>query len=241
MEMDGDIAELLGIHIGDGCISKNERYSEYYLGGDITEEREYHDNWVGPLFNKKIMKPFFNKKVNYKEHPKVGIYGFHIFNKELVKLFEELGIKSGSKINMGIPQYIMKDESLSRRFLRGLFDTDGSIYFNKNKTASNPINNQPVIKLGTVSNILIKDLFKLLNKLGLHPRLKKPYKGKRNKNRVYEIVIYRRADIKFFIEDIEFKNPKHHTKWRVFKKLGYCPPKTTLSQRKAILKNPKPF
>ena len=40
MKIDGDLAELLGIHVGDGCISENKRYSEYYLGGDLIEERE---------------------------------------------------------------------------------------------------------------------------------------------------------------------------------------------------------
>ena len=66
MKIDEELAELFGIHIGDGCISENPRYSEYYLGGDLTEEKEYHDNWVGPLFNKKIMIPLFNKNVTYK-------------------------------------------------------------------------------------------------------------------------------------------------------------------------------
>ena len=43
MKMDCDLAEIIGIHIGDGCISKNNRYCKYYLGGDLKEEREYHD------------------------------------------------------------------------------------------------------------------------------------------------------------------------------------------------------
>jgi len=74
MKIDEELAELIGIHIGDGCISINKRYQEYYLGGDLKEEKEYHDTWVAPLFNKKIMIPLYNKKVRYKEHPKVGIY-----------------------------------------------------------------------------------------------------------------------------------------------------------------------
>ena len=80
------------MHIGDGCISENKRYSEYYLGGDLKEEKEYHNQWVGPLFNKKVMIPLFNRSVKYKEHPKVGIYGFHIFNKKLVDFFKKIGI-----------------------------------------------------------------------------------------------------------------------------------------------------
>jgi len=236
MKIDDDLAELIGIHTGDGCISKNKRYSEYYLGGDIKEEKEYHNKWVSLLFNKKIMIPLFNKKVKYKEYPKTGIYGFYIFNKDLVNFFRKLGINHGSKINIEIPKQILKNKNLSKRFLRGLFDTDGSIYFDRNKSSKNQLNNRPNIKLGTVSLKLANQVFDMLKKLDLNPRMKKPYKGKRDKNKVYTVLIYRKKDIEYFIKKIGFKNPKHYTKWNLFEKNGYCPPYTTLKQRITILK-----
>jgi len=235
MKIDEDLAELFGIHIGDGCISENKRYSEYYLGGDLIEEKEYHDNWVGPLFNKKIMNPLFNKNVIYKEHPKVGVYGFHVFDKKLVNFFRDFDICIGSKINVRIPNYILKDKKLLKRFIRGLFDTDGTIYFDKNYSAKNPINNRPIIRLGTVSKKLFDDVLVSLKKLGLKPRIKNPYKGKKDKNLVYSLLLSRKEDINFFINEIGFKNSKHYTKWQVFQKLNYCPSKTTLKQRKAII------
>jgi intein/homing endonuclease len=236
MKLDGDLAEIIGIHIGDGCISVNERYSMYYLGGDLREEREYHDKWVSPLFNKKIMLPLYGKKILYKDYPKVGIYGFYIFNKKIVSLFNKFGIKPGSKINISIPNRIKKHPKLVKRFLRGLFDTDGNIYFDKNRSAKIRKNNQPAIKLGTVSSGLANQVFELLKKLGFHPREKRPYKGKRDKNFVYTILIYRRGDIIKFIKEIGFKNPKHYTKWLVYKKFGFCPPHTTLKERRRMLK-----
>ena len=239
MKIDGDLAELMGIHIGDGCISVNDRYSEYYLGGDLTQEKEYHDTWVGPLFNKTIMIPLFNKKVVYKEHPKVGVYGFYIFNKELVGFFNKLGIKSGSKINVRIPESIMNDEKLSKRFLRGLYDTDGTIYFNKNYSAKNPIHNRPKIKMDSVSKGLIDDVSKLLVNLKLDPRPRKVYQGKRNKNPAYGVIIDKISRVKLFLKIIGFKNSKHYTKWAIFKKQGFCPPHTSLQQRKEILVNQK--
>lgn len=235
MQIDGDLAEIIGIHIGDGCISKNERYFEYYIGGDLKEEREYHDKWVSHLFNKKVMLPLLNKRVVYKEYPKTGVYGLYIFDKEVFSFFEKLGLPCGTKINVEVPSQILNNKSLSIRFLRGLFDTDGSIYFDKNKSSNHPINNRPIIKLGTVSKILSKQVFVMLKDLGLNPRMKKPYKGKRDKNEVYTILIYRILDIKYFIKYIGFKNPKHYTKWMIFKNQGYCPPYTNLQERKCIL------
>ncbi len=239
MKIDEDLAEILGMHIGDGCISVTKRYSEYYLGGDLKEEKEYHDEWVKPLFNKKIMIPFFNKEVNYKEHPKVGIYGFHIFNKEVVKFFEKLGVPAGKKTNIKAPLQIINNQKLHKRFIRGLFDTDGNIYFDKNRSAKNPINNVPNIKLDNISKPLIDQVHKMISNLGLHPRLKKPYQGKGNRHKIHSILIYRKGDIKYFIEEIGFKNSKHHTRWLVYKKQGFLQPRTTLEERKKILSSKK--
>lgn len=235
MKIEEDMAEIIGIHIGDGCISCNKRYKEYYLGGDLIEEKDYHNNWVAPLFNKHVMIPLYGKEVKYKEHPKVGIYGFHIFDEKIVRFFENLGIKSGSKINIEIPEYILKDKNLLKRFLRGLFDTDGCIYFDVNRSAKERLNNRPTISLGTVSKKLGEQVFNSLINLGYYPRMKKPYKGKKDKNTVYRVLIYRVEDIKKYINEIGFKNPKHETKWMVFNKLGYCPSRTTLIERKNIL------
>tara|TARA_Y100000310_G_C20502432_1_gene724675 strand:+ start:62 stop:775 length:714 start_codon:yes stop_codon:yes gene_type:complete len=235
MEKDGDLAELMGIHIGDGCISVTEKYFEYYLGGDLKEEIRYHDEWVAPLFNRKIMLPLLNREVVYKKHPKVGIYGFHIFNKELVDFFKKLEISSGTKLNIVIPSWIKSDDKFSLRFLRGLFDTDGNLYFDKNRSSRSPINNCPTIKLGTVSKLLIDEVYDLLVKFGMHPRIKNPYKGKRDKNPVHTVLLYRKGDIEFFIRNIGFKNPKHSTKWRLFEKYRKCLPKTTLNQRLTLL------
>ena len=237
MKIDEELAELFGIHIGDGCISENTRYSEYYLGGDLTEEKEYHDNWVGPLFNKKIMIPLFNKNVTYKEHPKVGVYAFHIFDKNFVNFFKKFGICSGSKINAGIPKIILSDKNLLKRFIRGLFDTDGSIFFHKNYSVKISKHIFPKIQLGSVSEKLVKDVYNSLKLLGMSPIMKKPYKGKRDKNIVFRVIIYRKEDIQFYIDEIGFKNPKHYTKWQVYKKLGYCPPHTTLNERRDLIRD----
>ena len=238
MKIDGDMAELLGIHIGDGCISVNKRYSMYYVGGDITEEKEYHDSWVSILINKKVLIPLNKEKAKYKEYPKVGIYGLYIFNKEVVDFFRKFGIVAGSKKEQGVPNEILLNKELTKRFIRGLFDTDGNIYFDKNRSCKNPINNVPIIQLGTTSKKIAKQVFSSLIRLNFFPRMKKPHKGKRDKNVVYTVLIYRKRDIERYIIEIGFKNSKHMTKWMVFKKQGYLQPKTTLKGRKEILNLP---
>lgn len=235
MKIDGDMAEIIGIHIGDGCMSINNRYKEYYLGGDLKEEKEYHDKWVSLLFNKKIMIPLYNKKIRYKEYKKTGVYAFYIFDSKIVDFFMKLGIPPGPKIHMGVPDKIRNNRKLAKRFLRGLFDTDGNIYFDKSRSIKKGINNIPEIKLGTVSEKLINHIFEILIGLGFHPRKKKPYKGKRDKNVVHTLLIYRKDDIRRYINEIGFKNPKHYTKWLLYEKYGFCLPHTSLEDRKYLL------
>ncbi len=230
--------ELLGMCVGDGCISVNDRYSEYALLGDMKEEREYYESHVIPLFNDLIMMPILNRKIVGKLYPKMGVFGFIVFNSKICEYFMSTGLKSGPKTKIKLPKYITRAKpELLKAFLRGLFDTDGSIYFEKNYSAKSDKHIRPKIKLGTTSETLKNQIKQMCKSIGIRVIDKKPYKGKRDKNMNYELVIYRKMDIEKWIKEVGFNNSKHTTKIQVWNKLGYCPPKKTINQRKEILKN----
>ncbi|MDP3919018.1 MAG: LAGLIDADG family homing endonuclease [Nanoarchaeota archaeon] len=241
MEISKKLAEIIGIHMGDGCISINSRYSEYAILGDISEEKEYYDKHLVPLYNQHIFIPILKKKVLPKSYKKNGTYGIIVFKKEITDYFQSLGVKSGSKLNMSIPKVILDNKKLWNHFIRGVFDTDGSIYFNKNYSVKeeNRKHNQPRIKLGMTSKKVIMEIYSMLKELGYKPYLKPSYKGKRDKNPVYSIMLQRREDIKRYIKEIGFNSTKHQTKWKLYQERGYCPPNTTLEERYNLLKNPK--
>lgn len=229
--MDKKLAELVGICIGDGCISINQRYHEFAISGDLSEEREYYDNHVVPLFNECIAKPFFNKEVMAKEDPSNGVYGFHIFNKDLVQKLLDLGLTKSPKTNVKIPKKFMGKE-LIPFVLKGLFDTDGTVYFNK---ATSGKYSQPRISLGSISTELVQQVKEALISMGFKPMNKKPYKGKRDKNTVHYVQIYLKKDIDRWMDLIGFNNPKHLTKILTWKNFGFCQPNTSLEERKCNL------
>jgi len=243
MVISKDLAKLIGIQLGDGCISITDRYHECAISGDINEEKEYYDEIIIPLYNKLVFYPILNKKLNAKEYKKNGTYGILVFNRQVVEFFLNKEIKSGSKLDAEVPSFIIKNKRLWIPFLRGLFDTDGSIYFNKNYAVkeSKRKHNRPRIKLGMTSKKIIFQVNFMLKKLGFNTYLKPPYKGKRDKNPVYSIMIQRKEDIQKFINKIGFESTKHKTKWEIFQKLGYCPPKTTLKERYKLLIESKPL
>jgi hypothetical protein len=48
--INAEVAELLGAFIGDGWIEKRKK--GMYILGNITEDKEYYDNFLAPLFSK---------------------------------------------------------------------------------------------------------------------------------------------------------------------------------------------
>ncbi|MBN2421430.1 hypothetical protein JXB27_04090 [Candidatus Woesearchaeota archaeon] len=235
MEIDEKLAELIGITIGDGCISITKRYSEYAVSGDVNEEREYYDSHVIPLMKEVLARKIPDVKICGKEYSKTGVYGVYIFDKRVTDFFIEYGLKSGKKTFVEIPKSILENKKTHIPFLRGLFDTDGSIFFQKSNSTKNPIHKFPRITLVSTSHLLIEQVANILLSLGYSPKIQKPSKGKRDKNPSHRLSIHRRQDTAKWIEETGFSSPKHLTKIAVWRKLGYCPPKTTINQRKAIL------
>lgn len=59
-----------------------------------------------------------------------------INRKELVKELKVLGMETGNKTKnqAEVPELARKSPEMSLRFIKGLFDTDGSIFFHRRKT-----------------------------------------------------------------------------------------------------------
>ena len=153
MKITEELAELIGIHIGDGCLSDNGRYKECALLGDMNEEEEYYKNHIMPLFNRIVAKPLINRELQLKKYPSMGVCGFLCFDKRIFNYYKSLGITVGSKLNTKIPKKFLT-RKLVKHTLRGIFDTDGCIYFDKNRTAKNPINKVPIIRIASTSKQL---------------------------------------------------------------------------------------
>lgn len=237
-----EFAEFLGWHFGDGCISVKGSRHQYFLTGDLIEEQEFYKKVIIPRFNN-LFEDKLKKDVSLRKYKSVGVCGIYVFDKKFVSLLtDKLHIKTGKKINISLPEYIKTNEQ-KINFLRGLFDTDGSIYFcrsnfkTKNKSLHNLFHYKPRIKIATISEPLISDVYDILIYLGFHPRMRKVYRKKKTESFMHGVVLYRKDDIKRYLELINFKNPKHKSKIQVAKKYGFCPPFTRLNERKKIIEN----
>jgi len=237
------LAELLGNSMGDGSLEYAKR-KRFQLRGHETEDREHYQKFIIPTFNEIIALPLAGKTVGTITDHKRNSYGISIESKVVVEFLKNHGLPTGDKKELSIPVWIRQNEKFLKAFLRGLFDTDGSIYFSKNYSAKSNHHKATRLVLGMTSKKLINQIHKSLLSMGFHPYLIKPFKSKTNKRYAYRVQISKKEDIIKWVEEIGFSNSKHMTKYLIRIRYGFCPPLTTIQQRKDILENkldPKSF
>lgn len=190
--------ELIGAIIGDGHI--HMKNSKYYVGitGHIKNDKDY--------FNKlsELIYKIWDKNPQIKNRA----YGLRLrfYSKEIVlRLINkfELPFNYGKCYRVKIPKKIAKDWNLSKHTIRGIVDTDGSI-FTANKPGSP---NYPSIEITTTSKALARQLKELLEYRGFRVAKIWSYKSKTSKNQAYKVALNGRKNLKKWIEEIGFSNP----------------------------------
>ena len=205
----GDLAEETGIHIGDGSMNfyaSQRGKGCYTVAGHHIDDREYINKIVLPLVKKVYGKT--PKPRNWSQ----GTYGFRIVNNDIVNFKHTvLGLPLGKKVKLEIPELIIQDLDLTKRFLRGLVSTDGSV------TVST-VNGKPYprIYLSSISKELILQVKEILKKMGFRVSY---WEGKQVESHwklQYKLHLNGIEMLKKWNEEIGFNNPKQATKARCF-------------------------
>ena len=234
--MSPELAEICGVHAGDGYMRlRGQNKGEVDISGHL-EEKDYYDLHVVPLFNKA-----FNLDIKGRAFTR-GSYGFVCYKKEVRDVLIELGFPSGKKSKIvKVPNMILESNNLSfyAAFLRGLFDTDGNLYFRKSYFGVNKFNktynHYPAIKIVSISKFLIECVIKMLHDLDIIFNYHCRDQRKKNESREYILSISGLDGLNKWMELIGIKNPVKLTRYLIWKKFGFCPPNITLKQREDIL------
>lgn len=123
--------EFYGALFGDGWLSrlkyKCKTINLIGFSGNAKKDRPYF------VYLQKNIKELFNRTGYLKERPKYNAIELTFNHKDLIKkLNEEINFPIGQKYNLQIPKPILDLGSLKTNFiLRGVFDTDGCLYFDK--------------------------------------------------------------------------------------------------------------
>ena len=229
-------AEIVGLCFGDGSLTKrhsgkNKGKLRFQMRGSITEDREHYDDYVKPLFDRvigAIPTTIYNGKKPY--------YGISTESGKICNYLVSLGIPVGIKNELIIPEWILQDRNYMKGFLRGFFDTDGSIFCQKSYNVQNSLHRLIKISFGSSSKKLICDIHTLLNKVEIKGVIKNPLlHEEKNWKTLHILRIESNKDVERWFNIIGSNNSKHITKFEVWKRFGFCPPHTTIKQRRIIL------
>ncbi len=200
-----NLAEFIGIHIGDGTmLIVNNGYMIGY-SSNLTTDLEYTNHI------KKLIKILFNADSRIEKYYEKNATYLRIYSKAICMfLNRKFGIPFGKKSKIiDIPRPIANDTILLQSCIRGIFDTDGGVIFQKFNGYS-----YPVVKITTSSEKLANTLIAGLKKFGFHPIV---FKGK---NGINEISVKRKGEFEKWFHIIGSSNPKNLYKYSMFKNGG---------------------
>ncbi len=239
-EFTAELAEDVGYHIGDGYMKswKNKwsfKYDFCYTGHSI-DDRDYIFSVLLPrklaLFN--LTKYRISERLDRKE------LSIRFRSKAILTFYKyTTGVQESPKNNICVPKWIFSNKNFTKAFLRGLFDSDGSVTFLKKYKQ---LNYYPVIRLCTISKLLFNDVISLLSNLNIKcAKLEYKRLDKRYADRIfmrYDIDINGVKGLNNWMEKIGFRNPKHLSKINIWKRQGYCEPYSSTPKRLLIISEP---
>ena len=193
-----ELAEFVGIVLGDGHIEHDKMVR---IVGNSKSDYEYITIHVANL-----SMNLFGIEPRFHLHKTFNAIYLSLSSKELVLYLSEIGLKSGNKtINqVTMPDWICNNGCFLKACIRGLYDTDGSVYellphwpglFQICFTAKN------IKLLNQVREALLSFGYNVsqISNIG-------------KENTTPRIYITRKECVRKFYSDIGFKNPKHNKK-----------------------------
>jgi hypothetical protein len=199
-KIDDYLAEETGIHVGDGSMNiYSGKKHLYTLACHKIDDKEYMDNFILPL-----MQRIYGLTPKPRAWSK-GTYGFRISSRQVVQFKHHiLGLPLGKKTEISIPKLIYQDKKLMQSFLRGLFDTDGSLYLWRRRKEI-----YPRIYFGNVSEQLVHQVKTFLLQEGFKLTYWKAISKHRNWNDLHRICLNGNKMITKWADEIGFSNPKN--------------------------------
>lgn len=235
-----ELAEDIGIQIGDGSngIWKRGKGENNYIVevyGNLIEDEIYLTKFVKPL-----KESLYGVHVSKHKNKSAGTIIDRIYSKNLVFFYKSLGLPIGKKVDLKIPRFILENRELQIACLRGLMDTDGTLSFRKGDYKNYSF---PIVKFSSNSRKLSLQVCKILDNLEIpfSAQFNIQQYDKRTK-KIYvksEVCIQGKKNLEKWMRIVGFNNITQHSKYLVYKKLGYCQSHTTLNQRLNILKEEK--
>ena len=154
------LSELLGIMLGDGCLSSSGSKYFVYICGHKTNDFKYHDQ-----ITRKLFKELFDKDIKIQFRSDENTLFIRFSDKEIFNFLRKY-LPVGSKYEkMKVPKVVRADLKYANCLIRGFFDTDGCIILSK-QHRKNPY--YPRIEIPSKSRKFLEEILKILKSQGFY-------------------------------------------------------------------------
>ncbi|KKQ36022.1 MAG: hypothetical protein US50_C0001G0024 [Candidatus Nomurabacteria bacterium GW2011_GWB1_37_5] len=198
-EKSTELAEICGILLGDGSITKNQIR--------ITLNRVTDAEYI--LYVKNLLNRLFKVTpaiYQYRNKRKLMIRDVTISRKGLIDYMSSLGLMAGNKVHhqVDIPRWILDNNKYSIACVRGLIDTDGCVFTHR-YIVRGKIYKYKKIAFTNKSKPLLKSVYTILKNIGLHPRF----------TTVFDVRLDRIQDVKKYMRIVGTHNNKHLKRYKI--------------------------
>ena len=191
------LAEFIGIVLGDGGISNNQVCITLHH----IDDRNYSSFVIG------LIKKLFKLKPSVYHSINDSVYDIVVSRVELVKFMtDKLGLKTGNKVKqqVDVPGWIKNNKKFQIACVRGLMDTDGSIFIHKYKVKDKAYQYKKMA-FTSRSKPLVIFVYNALKQLKLNPRITK---------NGWDVRLDSIEDVKKYFRLIGSHNLKHLKKYK---------------------------
>ena len=180
LQKNGDLAELIGTVLGDGHVYKHDRCDSLRITGDAGKM-----GFVTRSTN--LIETVFGKKPTICRVSASKAMTVTIYERLIAK---RLGIPYGSRaaLNYELPTWIARKRSFIARFLRGLYEAEGSLNYHSGTYTHKLV-------FSNTNPHLLNLVFRLLVRLGFHPHISGP-----------RVQISRKAEVQDLKNLLEFRS-----------------------------------
>lgn len=184
-----DLAEFIGVMLGDGNLNPNQ--VKVILN---INEKGYAEYVI------RLIENIFNAKPKYFTRNNKKALVIYLGSVDIVNWLKDMGLSSNKvRDQVDVPTWIFKRKDYLKSFIRGFFDTDGSVY---------KIKFGVQISFKNRSLDLLKSIRKILLSLDYNP-------SKISSSSLY---LTRKNDLSRFFRDISPRNTKHKQRYKKFAK-----------------------
>ncbi|MBW2993125.1 hypothetical protein KY317_00960 [Candidatus Woesearchaeota archaeon] len=225
-----ELAEETGIHIGDGYMNIYPaiNHNVYTYCGHASDDLEYS------YYVENLIKKLYDINPSRRTLKNQHTLNLRYFRKELIKFKMKLGLPLGPKNNIKIPEWILNNKEFIKVCVRGIFDTDGSLMFQKKYKK---LHYYPHIKFSSKSKSLINQLSEIFNTFKITFSKYDESINERRPNIIWAIDIYGKKNLERFMNIFGSSNKKNVLKYKIWQKYGFCPPKINNKQKENVLKD----